>query len=445
MSWAKEYQGKLVSPQEAVKIVKSDDWLDFTTFNGPPVALDQALAERKDELHRVKIRAAAATRPIVCVEADPERKHFIFNSWFLSKSERKLHDRNLCNYIPVDFYEMESIYRSLDVDVAMFQVAPMDENGYFNFGPQAPNTRPVVNQARKIIVEVNQQFPVALGNDEQIHISEVDYIVHSDNPPLVEVSSPPPNEVERAIAGHVIEHIHDGCCIQLGIGALPNLIGKLIAQSGIRHLGVHTEMLADSYVDLYEAGCIDGSMKVTDRRKMVYCFALGTKKLYDFIDHNPACSVNSGSYTNNPQVIAQNPNFIAINNCLDVDLFGQVSSESSGDRQISGTGGQWDFIKGAYMSEGGMGIICLASTFERKDGSRESRIRPTLIPGTIVTLSRYAVNYIATEFGMVNLKGASTWERAERLISIAHPGFRDELIKEADRMHIWVRSNHIEP
>lgn len=441
------YKNKLVSAEEAVKVVKSGDWIEWSSFNGQPVLLDQALAARKSELKDVKIRGASSLRPVACVEADPERECFTYNTWHMSAYERTLHDRNLCNYLPIAFHEREDYYPAgiLQSDVGMMQVCPINEYGFFYFGPQANTVRTIVEYSKIVMLEVNPLMPVALGGRrEMCHISEVDYIVENPGIPLIEAKPVPPREADRAIASHIIKEIHDGCCIQLGIGGLPNTIGQMIAEAGIKHLGVHSEMLADSYVDMYEAGCIDGSCKVTDPFKMAYTFALGTQRLYDFIDHNPLCAISSASYINSPIVASKNPNLIAINNCLEVDLFSQVSSESANGRQISGTGGQWDFIKAGFMSQGGKGIIAMSSTYKKKDGSLGSRIVPTLGPGTIVTLPRWAVQYVCTEFGMVDMKGASTWERAERLVSIAHPDFRDELIKEADRMHIWRRSNCIE-
>jgi butyryl-CoA:acetate CoA-transferase len=430
MNVSEQYRQKLVTPEEAVQVVKSGDWVDFSSFNAQPYDLDKALAARKDELHGVKIRGAATARPVACVEVDPKREHFIFNSWHMTQPERKMHDRDLCNYIPITFHEMTQLISDLTIDVAMFQVCPMDERGFFNSGPQAPGTRVIVNQAKKVLLEVNHNMPKVLGgNGEQVHVSEADYIVEGSSPPMAKVVSPPANDVDKKIAELIIKEIHDGSCIQLGIGALPNLIGEMIAESDLKHLGVHTEMLADSYV--------------TDPRKMAFCFALGTEKLYDFIDNNPACAIYPGSYTNNPVIAGQNPNLIAINNCLEVDLYGQVASEASEGRQVSGTGGQWDFIKAAYISPGGKGIICMPSTFTDKDGQIKSRIKPGLAPGTIVTLPRYTTHYVATEYGIVNLKGCATWERAELLISIAHPDFRDELIREAERLHIWVPSNRL--
>lgn len=449
MDYAGEYRSKLVTAEQAVKIVKSGDSVEFNSFNGMPVTLEKALAERKDELFNVIVRGSSSLRPLQCVECDPERKHFIYHTWHMSKYERRLHDRNLCNYYPIDFHEKDALYGAekggVTIDVAMIQVCPMNKYGFFNFGPQANSTRKIIETAKKVIVEVNTRNPVALGGlQEMLHISEVDYVVEGDNPPLISQPSPKASEIEKQIANHVIKEIHDGCCIQLGIGGLPNQIGEMIAAAGMRHLGCHTEMLNDSYVDMYESGCIDGSQKVTDRFKMAYSFALGTQRLYDFIDNNPVCTIGPAVYMNNPMVISRNPNVRAINNALEIDLFSQVSSESANGRQISGTGGQWDFIKAAFMSEGGKGFICLSSTYTKKDGTLASRIRPTLSPGTIVTLPRWAVHLVATEYGIVKVKGGSTWERAERLISIAHPDFRDELIKEADKMHIWLRTNKIE-
>lgn len=441
-----EYNYKLVSADEAVKVVKSGDRIDWGTFNGQPALLDQALAKRKDELKDVVIAGASSLRPMAIIEADPEREHFYYTSGHMSAYERKLHDRNLCNYRPITFHESSDYWHTghWKTDVAMLQVAPMNKYGYFSFGPQNNAIYTIVQYAKKVLVEVNPLMPIALGGRRDMcHISEVDYVVENTGVPLIEVPPMPASETDKAIAQHIIKEIHDGSCIQLGIGGLPNTIGEMIAEVGIRHLGVHSEMLADSYVDMYEAGCIDGSRKVTDPGKMSYTFALGTQRLYDFIHKNPVCAISPAAYINSPVVASQNPGLVSINNCLEIDLFSQVSSESSGGRQISGTGGQWDFAKAGYMSKGGKSIIALASTHKRKDGTRESRIVPTLSPGTIVTLPRWTVHCVCTEYGMIDVKGASTWERAEGLISIAHPDFRDELIKEADRMHIWLRSNKI--
>jgi acyl-CoA hydrolase len=221
------------------------------------------------------------------------------------------------------------------------------------------------------------------------------------------------------------------------------MVGAMIAQSDLKDLGVHTEMLADSYVDMYEAGRITGRRKSIDREKMVYTFAMGSQKLYDFLDNNPVAAIFPASYTNDPCVIGRNQKVVAINNAIEIDLFTQVASEASGARQISGTGGQLDFILGAYKSEGGKGLICVNSTYKKKDGTLASRIVPTLSPGTIVTCPRSLVHYVVTEFGCAQMKAKSTWQRAEALINITHPDFRDQLILQADALGIWRRSNKV--
>ena len=328
------------------------------------------------------------------------------------------------------------------MDVAMLQVAPMDNHGYFSFGPQASHLRAICDVAQVIIVEVNENMPRTLGGMEDcIHISEVDMIVEGDNAPMPEMGSVPATEVDKKVAEIIVPEIPNGACLQLGIGGMPNTVGSMIADSDLKDLGVHTEMYVDAFVDISMAGKINGSKKRIDRGRQAYAFAAGTKKLYDFLDDNPQCASVPVDYTNDVGVIAQIDNFISINNAVDIDLYGQVNAESAGIKQISGTGGQLDFVMGAYLSKGGKSFICLSSTFKQKDGTVASRIRPTLSNGSIVTDTRSSVHYIVTEFGMVCLKGKSSWERAEALISIAHPDFREQLIADAEKMHIWKRSN----
>ena len=274
------------------------------------------------------------------------------------------------------------------------------------------------------------------GNEEQVHISEVDAIIESDNEAMFCLPEPNISDVDQQIAEIVGRRSKTAPACSSGIGAMPNAIGKLIANSNLRDLGVHTEMLCDSFVDIYEAGCISNRNKKHDVGKFVYTFALGSKKLYNFLDHNPSCSSFPVDYTNRLDKIAANDRAIAINNALEIDLFGQVSSESSGTRHISGTGGQLDYTYGCYHSRGGKALICLSSSVVDRDGTRRSRIRPFLDPGTITTLPRVMVNYVVTEYGMINLKGKSTWERARALISIAHPEFREELTEQSRTMNI---------
>lgn len=441
MNYFEEYKKKLTTPEQAVSVVKSGDWVDYGSFTGQPIVLDKALALRKDELFDVKFRSVTAARMPEVVMADPDAKHFIYNNWHFSGIDRKLHDQGLCWHIPMLFNELPSYYRRfIDVDVAMIPVTPMDEHGYFNFGPQASHTKALCEKAKTIILEVNPNIPRCLGGrEESIHISEVDWVVEA-NWAMPQIPAAAASEIDEKIASFIVPEIVDGSCIQLGIGGMPNVMGRMIAQSDLKDLGIHTEMMTESVVNMVESGRVTGARKNIDTFKIAYTFSMGTQKTYDFLHNNPMCAIYPVDYVNNPSVIAQLDNFVAINNCVEVDLFGQVCSESSGTRNISGTGGQVDFTLGAYHSQGGKSFICLESTFSKK-GEVFSRIKPILTPGAIVTTHRAMVNYVVTEYGIVNLKGKSTWERAEALISIAHPKFREELIQEAEKMGIWKRSN----
>jgi butyryl-CoA:acetate CoA-transferase len=324
----------------------------------------------------------------------------------------------------------------------MMQVSPMDEHGYFSFGPSASHMAAVCERAEVILVEVNQNMPRCLGGfQEGIHISQVTNVVEGDNPPIAELGSGAATPVDEAVAKLIVEEIPNGACLQLGIGGMPNAVGSLIAQSDLKDLGVHTEMYVDAFVDIAKAGKITGAKKSIDKGRQVYAFGAGTKKLYDYLNNNPTCMSAPVDYTNDVRTISALDNFVSINNAVDIDLYGQVNAESAGIKPISGAGGQLDFVLGAYLSKGGKSFICMSSTFKGKDGQLRSRIKPTLDNGSIVTDTRSNTMYVVTEYGMVNLKGLSSWERAEALISIAHPDFRDELIAAAQQQHIWKRSN----
>ena len=445
MDFQKEYQQKLVSADEAVKIIKSGDWVDYGWCTGTPDALDKALAKRTDELKDVKLRGGILLKPLAVFEREDAGEHFCWNSWHMSGIERKYISRGFAYYSPIRYSELPRYYRDSiqPDDVVMLMVAPMDKHGYFNFGPNASHLTAMCETSKKIIVEVNENMPRCLGGFENgVHISDVTYIVEGDNPPIGELGGGgPATDVDKAVAKLIVDEIPNGACLQLGIGGMPNAVGSLIAQSDLKDLGVHTEMYVDAFVDIAKAGKITGACKNIDRYRQVYGFGAGTKKMYDYLDENPELMSAPVSYTNDIRSIAALDNFISINNCVDIDLFGQISAESSGTKHISGAGGQLDFVLGAYMSKGGKSFICCSSTFTDKKGVMHSRIRPTLADGSIVTDTRANTHYVVTEYGMVNVKGLSTWQKAEALISIAHPDFRDELIKEADQMHIWRRSN----
>jgi Acetyl-CoA hydrolase len=445
MNYTEEYRRKLITAEQAAKLVNSGDWVQYGEFVQQPRDCDAALAKRKDELSDVNITTTTIMMIPEIVKVDPERKHFILHDWHLSGISRKLTDKNLCYYIPFNYGEAERLVAMRNIDVTFQPVTSMNSHGFFNFSTSNSTAPYTTKRAKIVVVEVNSSSPVCLGgNSEGIHISDVDYIVeNSTNPPLDTLPELPVTDVDIKIASLVMEEMIDGACIQLGIGAMPNTVGALIAQSDLKDLGVHTEMLVDSFVDMYEAGKITGLRKQFDIGKMVYAFAMGTEKLYSFLDHNPACASYPVSYCNNPFLIAQQDNFVAINNCLEVDLYGQVASEASAGRQISGTGGQLDYIFGAFRSQNGKPIIALSSTVKNADGTLSSRISPGLSPGTIVSVPRSVTSYIVTEYGKVNLKAQPTWQRAEGLISIAHPDFRDQLIKEAEKLKIWRRTNKI--
>lgn len=442
MDFRQEYQQKLRTPEEAVKVVKSGDWVDYATNLAFPTLLDAALAKRKDELEDVKIRGYLVMQPIAAVEADPEREVFTYNSWHCSGYERKLVDRGLCNFSPMTFRNLASYYeRYLTVDVAMMRVTPMDEHGYFNFSLNAASAKATLDKAKVVILEVDENLPKVYGGfGESIHISEVDMIVEGEHGPLVTIGSPAATEVDEIIARKVVENMRDGSTIQIGIGGMPNAVGQMIAKSDLKDLGIHTELLVDAYLDMYKAGKITNKLKTIDKNKGVFGFALGSQELYDWATENPGLVTAPIDYVNAPSVIAQLDNFVSINNCISVDLYGQICAESAGTRHISGTGGQLDFLTGAYDAKGGQSFICMTSSYTDKAGNLKSRFVPTF-NGDIVTDPRSQSFILVTEYGLANLAGLSTWERAEKLVSLAHPEHRDDLIKAAEAQKIWRKSN----
>lgn len=445
MNFIDEYKQKKVSADEAVKIIKSGDWVDYGFSVTTVDALDKALAKRTDELTNINLRGAILPKMPAVFEREDAGEHFTWNSWHFSAVERQLAARGLAYYASISYSELPRYYKDLDTpsNVVMLQVTPMDEKGYFNFGPSASHLAAACERAEHVIVEVNENVPCCMGALETgIHISKVDYIVEGSNPPLSALKAvPKASDVDKSIAERIVAEIPNGACLQLGIGAMPNTVGSLIAHSDLKDLGVHTEIYSDGFVDIAQAGKITGAYKNLDPHRQTFVFAMGTQKVYDYIHNNPQILSAPADYVNDIRNISAQDNLISINNCVDIDLYGQISSESSGFKQITGAGGQLDFVLGAYLSKGGKSFICCSSTYTDKDGSLHSRIRPTLASGSIVTATRACAQYVATEHGMVNLKGLSSWQRAEAVISIAHPAFQEELIKEADKMGIWRRSN----
>lgn len=443
MNWKEEYQSKFKSAEEAVRVVKDGDHVAYGEFAMASMYLDAAFAKRVPDLHGIILRSTTCPFPPKAVLADPKMEHLMYNDWHFSPASRKLSDKGLCRYIPMNYHQgPETIRRGLikQIDVLMLMVAPPDEEGYVSLGTSSSITPTYLEGEAYVIAEVNDRVPRTFCDAaSKVHVSRIDCFVQGPNMPILEAPTPPPTEVDRKIAELVVGLIGDRACIQLGIGAMPNAVGELIAQSGLQDIGVHTEMLCDAYVAMAEAGCITGRYKTTDPGKIVYTFAMGSRKLYDFLDGNPECMLAPVDYTNDPYIIARNDNMVCLNNAIEVDLYGQVASETSGPRQISGTGGQLDFISAAARSRNGKGLICLSSTYTDHEGKQQSRIRPFLGPGQIVTVPRSYCPYVITEYGVADLRAKTTWERAEELISIAHPDFREELILQAEQQGLRVR------
>lgn len=449
--YSDEYKRKLRTADEAVTVVKSGDMVFYGHFAMAPRALDEALAkyvaEHKSDLSGIRVNCDCATGTPKVAYADPSKKALVYQSGHYSAHERKVSDEGLCYYRPGNYGANPIALLEGHMprpNVMMMIVAPMDEHGYFNLSTSLSFTREACDTADIIIVEVNENAPVCLGSGgESLHISQVDYIVENHQPMLTIPSDFEASPEEEKIAALLIEELSDGCCMQFGIGALPNTVGNLLATAGLKDIGIHSEMMMDCVIDLFEQGVVTGAKKNIDQYKMVYTFALGSQRLYDFLHLNPACLTLPVRITNDTSRIALNDKQISINNAVEVDLYGQVSSESSGFRHITGTGGQLDFVIGATKSKGGKAFICLTSATVKK-GERKSRIVPYFRPGSIVTVPRSFTPYVVTEYGIADLMGKSTYRRAELLIDIAHPDFRDDLVKAATEQNIWTRTNKIE-
>jgi acyl-CoA hydrolase len=421
-----------ISAAQAAALVRSGMWLDFGVSVSQPDAFDAALAARAPELHDVKTRSCIAVKPRAYMEADPSREHFQAFSWHFGGYERAKHDAGLCHYIPLNLGEVPDYYRRFidPVDMVVIKACPIDEGGWFNFGPTNVWHRAVIERARMVIVEVCPGFPYVLPQENGVHVSEVDFIIDGDGAPPPEFLNPPPSDLDHAVARLIAPEVDDGVCLQIGIGALPNAVCSLLRESGVKDIGVHTEMLTEGIIELYEAGCVTGAHKRLDQGKVTFTFALGARDLFEAIDRNPDMLCLPVDYTNMPHIIMQNDNVVSINSTTQIDLQGQAASESDGHRHISGTGGQLQFVRGAYASKGGKSFICLPSTYEKK-GVRRSRIVLDLTPGNIVTTPRSDTMYVVTEYGITNLKGRSVCERARALIGLAHPDFREDLERSA--------------
>jgi acyl-CoA hydrolase len=440
------YRSKRISAERAAAMVTSDSVVDYYAFTASSRYLDAALAQRVGELANVTIRSELRVAPPpMTFLADPTGRTFHFDSLFRGPFESGIPAERSA-FTPARLSGFEQLFYDGDMhsDFAAFMVSPPDNDGFLYFCPSPSLAKGDVRTAKCFFAEINENlFPIPGSEDRRIHLSEVHYVVEGENPPILEVPNPRPSEVDRQIAGHIMKALSDGVCLQVGYGEVPDAVATLIGQSDLKDLGVHTEFLGDGLMHLYHAGKITGARKTTDRGKMVSGIAFGTRALYEFIRTCPDLHLTSSAYSNNPDVIRQNENCVSINAFLEIDLSGQVNSESIGTHTLSGTGGQLDFVIGAQQAKNGKAILCSPSSYVKRNGSRVSRIVAALAPGTAVTTPRSSVQYVTTEYGMVNLRGRNLWERAELLIGIAHPDFRQDLIKQAQAIGVCRPRNRV--
>ncbi|MEW6193689.1 MAG: acetyl-CoA hydrolase/transferase C-terminal domain-containing protein [Bacteroidota bacterium] len=434
-TWVKKYNSKLVSADEAVKIIKSGDKLIVQPGCAAPLELIKAMVKRKDELSDVEIYHILVVGDLPYMKPGME-KHFKHKAFFIGSNSRNAVNEGRAEFIPIFLSEVTMLFKRgvLQADVALIHVSPPDEHGFCSYGIDVGNIKTPTEKAKCVIAQVNKQMPRGLGNSF-IHINKIDFIVEADEP-LMELPQIDPNasseeiEVYDKIGKHISELIEDGSTLQMGIGAIPDAVLKYLHNKN--DLGVHTEMFSDGLVDLVEAGIVNGEKKTLHPGKLVAGFVLGTKKSFKFIDNNPIFEFHPQEYVNDPFIISKNNKMVAINSAIEVDLTGQVCSDSIGTKFFSGIGGQVDFIRGAAHSEGGKPIIALPSA--TKD-LKFSKITSILKPGAGVVTSRGDVHYVVTEYGVAYLFGKTIQERARALIEISHPAFRDELTEFAKKTY----------
>ena len=439
MSWEIQYRKKLRTPEEALRCVQSGMRVYIQPGCAEPETLVEALIERAPFVRDVEIvhMMTMGSAPYVAPEM---QGHFRHNAVFIGNNVREAVNEGRADYTPLYLSEIEELFESgaMPLDVALIEVSPPDSHGFCSFGIGVDTTLTAARLARHVVAQVNDQMPRTYG-DSFIHVNKIDVIVESSRP-LCALKKHEVSDIQAAIAGNVAELIEDGACLQTGIGGIPDAVLPLLMDR--KDLGVHSELVSDGVIPLIEAGVLTGARKNYKPRKIILGFALGTKQLFDYVDNNPIFEFHPTAYTNDPALIARNDNMIAINSALQVDLTGQVCSDSIGTYFYSGIGGQVDFLRGASRSRGGKPIIALASTAK---GGTISRIVPMLTPGAGVVTSRGLIRYIVTEFGVAYLHGKSIRERAKALIEIAHPHFRDELYEYCERTKWLQRPQAGEP
>lgn len=427
MNWKDIYKQKLTTADKAIEAIHDNNRVIFAHAAGVPQEMARALVAKKENYHNVEIYHMLCLGDGAYTQPDMA-PHFRHNTNFVGANTRQALEEDRADFIPCFFYELPHLFRNgtLPVDVAIIHLSTPNEEGYCSFGVSCDYTKPAAEAARIVIAEINDRMP-QIGGDNYIHVSKLDYIVETSNT-LFEIPLPRIGETEQAIGRNCAELIEDGSTLQLGIGAIPDAVLQYLKEK--KDLGIHTEMFSDGVVDLVELGVVTGKAKTLHPGKLVATFIMGSKRLYDFVDNNPSVELYPVDYVNDPYVIRQNKKMVSINSCIEVDLTGQVCSETIGPKQFSGTGGQIDYVRGATLSEGGKSILAMPSTAAK---GKVSRIVPNLAAGAAVTTPRDEVDYIVTEYGIAHLKGKTLRQRAESLIRIAHPDFREVLTEEFHR------------
>ncbi|MCD6238807.1 MAG: acetyl-CoA hydrolase/transferase family protein [Thermotogae bacterium] len=428
MKWAEIYKEKRVGIEHVLNLIHSDMTVVVGMAPAEPQLFLSKLHEASPELQNVNVFTCLNMQDYPCFLSEG-RGRFRNNCWFYTKGSRNAVATGLktITYVPNNLHQAAiNLIQDRNIDIYIGVASPMDKNGYFTLLGMTYE-KDVLENADLVILEVNPNSPRIHG-DAQVHISDIDYVVEADYP-IPEVSLIEPSEIERRIGEYISHLIEDGSTLQIGIGGIPNAVALFLKDK--KDLGIHTEMLTESMVDLFEAGVITNKRKTLWPGKFVCTFVYGTKRLYEFVDDNPAIMMLRGSYVNDPYIIAQNEQMVSINTALTVDLTGNVCSEALGIHHFSGTGGQLDTHRGAIMSKGGKGIIALRSTVKN---NTISTIVPFLPKGSPVTVPRQEVDYVITEYGVAHLRGKSVYERIEELIKIAHPNFKSQLRKEIEEV-----------
>lgn len=435
MSDCKElYRSKLMSADEVAAKIPDGSMIATDLFLAQPRSIFGAMNKRceEDTMHDCAITTALDLYPLACYKGDQYLKNLRGISFFCSGISRPCVNSPVSDFLPFTYWDGPAVIRdNVDYNVFVVSVSPMDDEGYFSLGVTGSVSSVFIEKAKVILLEVNENMPYCLGG-LKIHISQVTALCEC-NYKLPAMPAAPLDDLSITIGNLIADEIPNGACLQLGIGGIPDAVGMALKTK--RNLGIHTEMLTDSMIELIECGAVDNMSKQTHVGNTVATFAFGSQRIYDYVNRNPKMEILPVEYVNNPYNIAKNDNFISVNAALEVDLFGQVCSESMGPKMFSGSGGQLDFVRGAVMSKGGKSFIAMPAAAK---GNTITKIKPVLTPGSIVTTGRNDVDMIVTEYGIAKLRGKTMSQRAKNLIAVAHPDFRDELTFEAKKMNLIV-------